>query len=100
MSVPLCEGDERKEGLVTAVIRPEHVTLSVAKEHNALEARVETVSFLGERYEISLSLTDSKYTMFAYSHQRLSVGQTIFVQIDTSNIHVMTNEGGIVHEKA
>ncbi|MCE7792401.1 TOBE domain-containing protein [Salipaludibacillus sp. CUR1] len=87
---------------VTAVIRPEHINLSRTARETGIEAEVETVSFLGERYEVTFRIGGSDQSLFAYSKSKLSPGDHIFFEVTGNYIHVMTNAhtGGERHETA
>jgi iron(III) transport system ATP-binding protein len=59
------------------LVRPEHVTvLSDALSSHALQARVESVTFRGERYELHLRLADGE-ALLAYHHAALAEGQRV-----------------------
>ncbi|SDK24794.1 ABC transporter ATP-binding protein [Billgrantia gudaonensis] len=61
----------------TVLVRPEHVTvLPDSSSFHALRARVEGVTFRGERYELHLCL-ESGEALMAYHHEALTEGQKV-----------------------
>ncbi|MFA9558215.1 ABC transporter ATP-binding protein [Evansella sp. AB-rgal1] len=85
---------------ISVIIRPEAVSLSTLSGKNRVKGIVETVSFLGERYEISFVIAGTKETLFAYSSERLTIGQTVFFEIVGSSLHIIQSIGGVKHETA
>ncbi|MGQ4878546.1 ABC transporter ATP-binding protein [Billgrantia sp. LNSP4103-1] len=65
------------ERIQPVLVRPENVTvLPDAPSPHALTARVESVTFRGERYELHLRLADGE-TLLAYHHVALAEGQQV-----------------------
>jgi len=99
---------------VTVIIRPEQIKLSTNQLETGLKGFIETVSFLGERYEVTFNIDGSDESLFAYSPNRLEIGQEIHFEINTRSIHIIKmqheqgsakptfsqKQGGIKHETA
>nr|WP_245575414.1 TOBE domain-containing protein [Alkalicoccus chagannorensis] len=83
---------------VHAIIRPEQVSLDTAPAEAGIRAAVETVSFLGERYEVSLTLDGSDERLFAYTPERTVPGQEVSVTV-RSTIHLIQHKGGVSREE-
>nr|WP_245579667.1 TOBE domain-containing protein [Alteribacter aurantiacus] len=94
-------GDLPYNSSITAVIRPEQIIISRTAKETGLKGEVETVSFLGERYEITFKISGSDQLLFAYTTSKVAPGDHIFFEVTGQNIHVMkTNSGGEKHETA
>ncbi|GAE29940.1 hypothetical protein JCM9152_1329 [Halalkalibacter hemicellulosilyticusJCM 9152] len=100
IQLPKQEKYKSYAGESTIVIRPEHVRLSQVPFHHAHAGVVETVSFLGERYEVTLQIGKNMKRLFAYSSERLTLGQAIYFTIVSDSIHFINQIGGLSHETA
>ncbi|WP_416149973.1 ABC transporter ATP-binding protein [Salipaludibacillus sp. HK11] len=99
---------------ITVIIRPEQIKLSTNEIETGLKGFIETVSFLGERYEVTFKIDGSDESLFAYSPNRLEIGKEIYFEINTRSIHIIQTQhqqgstkptfsqkqGGIKHETA
>lgn len=100
VQIPL--SSQKLEGLQTddwvhAIIRPEQVVLKTDGTAG-MKGRIETVSFLGERYEVSLRLDGCDERLFAYTYERTAIGQEASVTV-RDTIHLIQHEGGVSHEE-
>ncbi|TXK84781.1 ABC transporter ATP-binding protein [Paenibacillus sp. N3.4] len=69
------------------LIRPEHVRwVSHAADDLAYEGVVRSVSYMGERYEISVDLGQQDIWM-AYHHERKAIGDKVQLYISQKHIH-------------
>ncbi|MFC4737865.1 ABC transporter ATP-binding protein [Bacillus daqingensis] len=83
---------------VHAIIRPEQVKLDTKPSEAGLAGIVETVSFLGERYEVSVKLHGCNERLFAYTHEKTAPGQEISLTV-RNTIHLIQHKGGLTHEE-
>ncbi len=83
---------------VHAIIRPEQVVLDTLPSDTGINGVIETVSFLGERYEVSLKLHDCDERLFAYTYEKTVPGQEASVTI-RDTIHLIQHRGGVSHEE-
>ncbi|MCM3713846.1 ABC transporter ATP-binding protein [Alkalihalobacillus oceani] len=84
----------------TIVVRPEHVRLSQLMFNGAQTGVIESVSFLGERYEVTFRVGQKEKRLFAYSYERFTPGQQIYFTILADSIHFIQPLGGITNETA
>nr|WP_231687046.1 TOBE domain-containing protein [Bacillus sp. JCM 19034] len=84
----------------TIVVRPEHVRLSQVAFNGAEVGTIETVSFLGERYEVTFRVGQKEKRLFAYSYDRFTPGQQMYFTVMTDSIHFIQSLGGMTHETA
>jgi iron(III) transport system ATP-binding protein len=91
-------GSETKASL-TAIIRPEQITLVPEKTEGSIKTIVKNCSYLGERYELLLEIQGSNQQLFSYSNARLSAGEKVFCTISPEEIHIIQqNEGDMLYE--
>lgn len=65
----------------TVLVRPEHIQISTSPTiSNQLSARVESVIFRGERYELTLRLPSGE-TLLAYHHSAPDLGSQVAVSL-------------------
>ncbi|GFZ77272.1 ABC transporter ATP-binding protein [Paenibacillus marchantiophytorum] len=71
------------------LVRPEHVRWTSSSANDlAYSGAVQTVSYIGERYEITVCLEDGNVWM-AYHPSRLAVGDQVRLYISSDQIHVL-----------
>jgi ABC-type Fe3+/spermidine/putrescine transport system ATPase subunit len=78
---------------VLACIRPEHIRVgSAAAGHdNVVEGTVETLLFLGDRYECWLRIGNETVVAYAARRERLSEGQRVPVQFPREDLSLWPN---------
>lgn len=79
------------EGL--AIIRPENVRIHEEKKEKYLPVTVEASSYLGERYEISLSLSATEELLLAYSSTPFEIGQKVWIEYKGESLTILSMEG-------
>lgn len=84
----------------TIVVRPEHVRLSQVDFNGAQVGIIESVSFLGERYEVTFRVGTKEKRLFAYSYERFTPEQQVYFTVMADSIHFIQPLGGITHETA
>nr|WP_245746393.1 TOBE domain-containing protein [Evansella caseinilytica] len=76
------------------VIRPETVDVSLQQSDHRVTGKVETISYLGERYEGTLKIANTDVVLHFYSTKRIETGTTVYVRIHSDQIHVLQSKGG------
>lgn len=79
------------EGL--AIIRPENVHIHAEKKEKCLPVMVEAASYLGERYEISLSLEVTEELLLAYSSKSVAIGQKVWIEYTGKSLTILEMKG-------
>ncbi|SES21783.1 ABC transporter ATP-binding protein [Salisediminibacterium halotolerans] len=79
--------------MLTVVIRPEQINLTKAPAETLLAGTVKTVSFLGEKYEVSFTVDGSDELLFANAKERMAPGDQVYFNIDTKSIHIIEKDG-------
>lgn len=94
LPLPQTENVDFTDGtMLTVVIRPEQIKLSETPSETLLSGSVKTVSFLGEKYEISLAIDGTDELLFANAKQRLQLEEPVYFNLDTENIHIIEKDG-------
>ncbi|NOU63433.1 ATP-binding cassette domain-containing protein [Paenibacillus sp. LMG 31461] len=71
------------------LVRPEHVRwTSVSEDELTYTGVVQTVSYMGERYEVTVQLSTGEVWM-AYHPSRLTVGDSVQFYVSQQQIHVL-----------
>lgn len=73
-----------------AVFRPEHIRWEAGGDRQAYAAIVQRVSYLGDRYEIQLSVAGHGIWT-AYHIRRMKAGDRVPVHVSPHDIHYITN---------
>ncbi|MFA1820870.1 ABC transporter ATP-binding protein [Virgibacillus oceani] len=81
-------------GDITAIVRPENVSISETKDDQSIVAIVESSSFFGEHYELLLRIKKSDQTLLAYSSSRFEIGREVYCQIDSQHVNLINQSGG------
>jgi ABC-type Fe3+/spermidine/putrescine transport system ATPase subunit len=78
---------------VLACIRPEHIRVgsAAAGPDNVVEGTVETLLFLGDRYECWLRIGNETVVAYAARRERLSEGQRVPVQFPREDLSLWPN---------
>lgn len=74
--------------------RPEHVTLTAERQHNALEAKVEMFESIGREIQVHLTFGDYSLIAITTSAEDVKIGKVSWVVLDEEKIHVFDGKTG------
>ena len=101
LPLPLENEESFSEGtMLTVVLRPEQIRISSNPSESMIKGQIKTVSFLGERYEITFSIDGAEELLFAYSEERMAPEDSVYFYLHTKGIHIIEKDGSDYVETA
>ncbi|MBV9101375.1 MAG: ABC transporter ATP-binding protein [Candidatus Dormibacteraeota bacterium] len=81
------------DSAVTLCIRPEHITLDggATAGENIVGGRVETVTFLGERVDVTVAIGEIQLRTLAHAHLAPTVGAPVSVRLAPEHLTVLAS---------
>ncbi|WP_020618094.1 ABC transporter ATP-binding protein [Paenibacillus daejeonensis] len=70
------------------MVRPEHIRWTARPGDRVFEGTVSRISYLGDRYEVAVKLTDGTIWT-AYHHERMAVGGQVRLGVAEQHIHTL-----------
>jgi len=71
------------------MVRPEHVRWSASFEDRLFTGTVARVAYLGDRYEVTIRLSDD-LVWTAYHHERIVIGDQVQIAVAPRHIHTLS----------
>jgi ABC-type sugar transport system ATPase subunit len=91
---PLIENYEGKTILIG--IRPEYIKVSKQSIENAVEAKLLSIEYLGDRFVLYFELDGVMLRALGEVGERYSIGETIWVKFNEEKIHLIDKQTGSV----
>jgi len=91
---PLIENYEGKTILIG--IRPEYIKVSKQSIENAVEAKLLSIEYLGDRFVLYFELDGVMLRTLGEVGERYSIGETIWVKFNEEKIHLIDKQTGSV----
>jgi ABC-type sugar transport system ATPase subunit len=77
-------------------IRPEHIKVSKQSVGNAIEVKLLSIEYLGDRFVLYFELDDVMLRALGEIGEKYSIGETIWVKFNEEKIHLIDKQTGSV----